>query len=637
MTSLSRSALLMTALIGIAAAQSKLPPEAHRTFNDPAAYTPDANERFTTSELRDFVTRYFSDRQVMLRLHNLSSPQTRLVQMRAFYDGWLRGLLKADFAKLSQEGKVDYVLLRNRVEYEQKLLEKDAATLRAVTPLLPFLEKASALQEDRQHLEFLKADAAVSAVQQITGQVKAAQTALTSGGLTATRGDAIQAAGILSGLRAGLEDWFGFYNGYDPAFTAAMPGPYAELNKALDDYAAYLRQTVGGLAPGETGGLPNAGGRGGRGGRGGGGGGGGTAPPAANLNRPLVLGEPIIGTPVGRDVLMEELQREMIVYTPEQLIEIGNREYAWTENEMKKASLELGFGDDWRAALEKVKMAYVAPGGQPELVRNLQIQAETFLRQRDLITIPPLAHDSWRMNMMSPQQMRTAPFFLGGQDILVSYPVVGMSDELSAMIMKGNGPHLSHATVFHELIPGHELQGFYSQRYNQHRSLFSTPFYGEGWALYWEMQLWDLGFHATPEDRIGALFWRMHRAARIVFTLNYQMGRWSTQRCVDFLVSNGHERYTAEGEVRGHVQGSAPLYQISYLMGALQLRSLYQDVVTTKKAMTAKQFNDAVVRTGSMPVEMVRALIANLPLTRDYRPQWRFYGVVPDAAPSGPR
>ena len=196
------------------------------------------------------------------------------------------------------------------------------------------------------------------------------------------------------------------------------------------------------------------------------------------------------------------------------------------------------------------------------------------------------------------------------------------------MIMKGNGPHLSHATVFHELIPGHGLQGFMNQRYNSHRSLFNTPFYGEGWALYLEMLMWDQGFHATPEDRIGALFWRMHRAARIVFTMNWQMGRWTPQQCVDFLVANGHERYTAEGEVRGHIRNSPPLYQISYLMGALQLWSVYQDVVVQTKAMTIKQFNDRVIRTGSMPIEMVRALLTNQPLTRDYRARWKFYGEI---------
>ena len=42
----------------------------------------------------------------------------------------------------------------------------------------------------------------------------------------------------------------------------------------------------------------------------------------------------------------------MIPYTPEQLIALANKEFAWCEEEMKKASRALGFGDDWKKALE---------------------------------------------------------------------------------------------------------------------------------------------------------------------------------------------------------------------------------------------------------------------------------------------
>ena len=56
------------------------------------------------------------------------------------------------------------------------------------------------------------------------------------------------------------------------------------------------------------------------------------------------------GDPIGHDALISELQSEMIPYTPEELIEIANKEFAWCENEMKKASREMGFGDDWKQA-----------------------------------------------------------------------------------------------------------------------------------------------------------------------------------------------------------------------------------------------------------------------------------------------
>ena len=46
---------------------------------------------------------------------------------------------------------------------------------------------------------------------------------------------------------------------------------------------------------------------------------------------------------------------------------------------MKKAAREMGFGDDWKAALEQVKTLYVEPGKQPALIRDLALEAIEYL------------------------------------------------------------------------------------------------------------------------------------------------------------------------------------------------------------------------------------------------------------------
>jgi hypothetical protein len=73
-----------------------------------------------------------------------------------------------------------------------------------------------------------------------------------------------------------------------------------------------------------------------------------------------------------------------------------------------------------------------------------------------------------------------------------------MSHDEKLMSMRGNNPHFNRATVHHELIPGHHLQGFMTNRFNEHRGMFRTPFWGEGWALYWEMMLWENDFPRGP-------------------------------------------------------------------------------------------------------------------------------------------
>ena len=61
------------------------------------------------------------------------------------------------------------------------------------------------------------------------------------------------------------------------------------------------------------------------------------------------------------------------------------------------------------------------------------------------------------------------------------------------------------------------------------------------------------------------------------------------------------------------------------MLGALQFYAMHKELVGSKK-MTNREFHDAFYREGNMPIEMVRAQIANIPLTRDYQSTWKFYG-----------
>jgi uncharacterized protein (DUF885 family) len=398
-----------------------------------------------------------------------------------------------------------------------------------------------------------------------------------------------------------MQGWYRFYDGYDPLFSWWTKNPYSKLDSAMTRYSRTIRERVVGLRPQDI---------------------------AQNTG-------PIIGDPIGADGLKEDLRYEMIPYTPEELIAIAEKEYAFSLSEVKKAAREIGFGDNWKAAQEKVKNTFVEPGKQPDMIRDLARQAEEYFAKRDFVTIPPLAQEDWNMEMMAAERQRVSPFFLGGQSIIVSYPTADMTDDEKLMSMRGNNPHFSHATVFHELNPGHHLQGFMTQRYNPHRRLFGTPFWGEGNALYWEMFLWDKGdFHVTPEDRIGALFWRMHRSARIIFSLNFHLGKMTPEQAVQFLVDTvGFERANADGEVRRSFGGQySPLYQAAYMLGGLQLRALHKEIVCSKK-MTDREFHDAILQGGAMPITMVRARVGNQPLTRNGAQAWRFDTLRPPPIP----
>ncbi|HEX3928641.1 MAG TPA: DUF885 family protein [Gemmatimonadales bacterium] len=341
----------------------------------------------------------------------------------------------------------------------------------------------------------------------------------------------------------------------------------------------------------------------------------------------------IPGAARGRDGLIRDLQDELIPYTPEQLIALAEKEFAWCDKEMLKASHDMGYGDNWKAALEKTKTMHVPPGGQPAMIRDLIFQAIDYLRAHDLVTVPEVDVESQRMSMMTPQEQLASPFFLGGSQIQVSYPTDSMEFDAREQSMRGNNRPWSHATAFHEMIPGHNLSGYYNARYAAYRANLgaSGPFYTEGWAVYWELTMYDKGYDTTPEERVGALFWRMHRCARIIFSLRFHMGQWSPGEAVQFLIDRvGHEPDNARAEVVRSFQGNyGPLYQAGYLLGALQLRGLRHELVDSRQ-MTEKAFHDEILRQGNMPIALLRLALGKEKLTRDMSIDWKFYGDLPD-------
>ena len=591
-----------------------------------------AVEDLAPSEMRQIIEYYVADRGSLLRSYPVATSGARRERFRKFYGDALERIQRLNFDSMSQEGKVDYILFRNHLEHELRQLDIEEKQLAEIEPLVPFGKTIIELEETRRRMEPIDPGKVAATLNNLRKQVddtrRQLEASLRAGegsdGTRAKKTVAFRAINWINSLRTNLRNWYTFYNGYDPVFSWWNEEPYKVLDESINGYATFLGERVVGLRPAtgqtQTGQRPAGGGQG----PGGGGG------QAGGFQRPTTARpgdtSDIVGDPIGREALLSELQFEMIPYTPEELIDIGNKELAWCENEMKKASRELGYGDDWKKALEHVKNTYVEPGKQPEMIRDLALEAIKFVDDHDLVTVPQLARDTWRMEMMTPERQLVSPFFLGGETILVSYPTNTMSHEQKLMSMRGNNPHFSRATVHHELIPGHHLQGFMVARYKPYRAVFGTPFWSEGNALYWELLLWDLKFPKTPENKIGMLFWRMHRCARIIFSLSFHLNKMTPQECIDLLVNRvGHERDNATAEVRRSFDGSyGPLYQIAYLIGGLQQYSMHRDLVDSGK-MTNRQFNDALLHENRIPIEMIRALLTNQKLTRDYRTNWKFY------------
>lgn len=561
--------------------------------NPRPAYRNPAPQETESERIRDLIQEITIDLSELETFYNVKLSQSRIERIGEYVTNKIMELMpgfSTNFDDLDQETKVEGLLCFNYLRRKNQVLRADWSKLDEVRPLLSgWASGLVELCERRQKVVPTTGQEAARILSEAEKGIEALSVRIKEGEVTMeNRFVPFRAAEQIEQLHGLLREWYSFYEGYDPLFTWWTSKPWSDLSAKLQGLVPLIREKLVGIKPGED--------------------------------------DAIVGQPIGPEEIDNELKAEMIPYTPEELIEIAEREYKWCENEAIKASEEMGLGKDWRKALEHAKNMYVEPGQQTYMVHELAQEAIDYVTKYDMVTVPRIAKECWRTYMIPPEQQKVSPFFLGGPYIQVSYPTSTMTHEEKLMVMRGNSKPLSRSTVFHELIPGHHLQYHYMPRSKPHRQLFETPFWIEGWAFYWEMILWDRGFPGTPENRMGMLFWRMHRCARIVFSLKFHLGQMTPQECIDYLVDKvGHERSTAEGEVRRSFNGDyGALYQAGYMIGALQLYALRKEVVDAEK-MTEKQFHDRVLRENTMPIEMVRALLKGEKLERFYKPSWRFY------------
>jgi uncharacterized protein (DUF885 family) len=183
------------------------------------------------------------------------------------------------------------------------------------------------------------------------------------------------------------------------------------------------------------------------------------------------------------------------------------------------------------------------------------------------------------------------------------------------------------STAFHEGFPGHHLQistAMYRRddisRYQ--RLLTWYPGYGEGWGMYAEVLMGELGFLENPQHYFGMLAKQMYRAARVVVDIGLHLSKmvdessplaagepWSFDNAVEFMRVYGFRTAAqARDEVLRYL--GWPGQAIAYKLGERELLAIREN---SKEQLgpdfDLKTFHSTVIDNGTMRLDLLGEVV----------------------------
>ena len=219
-------------LLGVGALASLAP--AQRSQNRPAAAKADECNcglgtdgsplDTGTSELRPVIERYEVELRNLNRVYAILGSAVRQGKMEKFYADQLQLLEKINFDALSQEGKVDYLLLRERLRREERQLANENKQDSEVAALIPFQQTIIGFEEARRRMETVDPQKCAGELVRLTTDVTNAKSGVAS--LKAPPAVMNRAAIRLEQLRGTMRSWYNFYALYDPKFAWWVDAEY---------------------------------------------------------------------------------------------------------------------------------------------------------------------------------------------------------------------------------------------------------------------------------------------------------------------------------------------------------------------------------------------------------------------------
>ncbi|HEV2250126.1 MAG TPA: DUF885 domain-containing protein [Candidatus Limnocylindria bacterium] len=316
---------------------------------------------------------------------------------------------------------------------------------------------------------------------------------------------------------------------------------------------------------------------------------------------------------IGRDAFDALLRdKELLPYDAVSLKKWGEELYAETAAKLAEAARELG-DTEWHRSVERLRTDHPA---EDELVAAYRTDME---RSREAARVADLAAfpdgESLTVEAMPDFARPTLPYAAYVQPgqfersrrgrFWVTLPAAGEPATVKEERLLGHPRKGIAVIACHEGYPGHHLQLATAAGHPSIvRKAIRSNVFIEGWGLYVEELMTELGFLDDPETRLLRLKDLLWRAARVSVDVGLSTGELSFEQAVSFMTEGPRlERTAAVGECRRYTLN--PLQPSSYALGRaaiLELRRRAQ-----RKGYGMRRFHDGLLGCASIPPALAAA------------------------------
>ena len=299
--------------------------------------------------------------------------------------------------------------------------------------------------------------------------------------------------------------------------------------------------------------------------------------------------------------------------TPADLEALGRRVMGETELAMGEVAKRIEpKAKHWSEVVAAIKNEHPTAADLVPAYRREVERARAFLVARDVVTFPPgddLVVEETPPFLRATTQAsydQAAPFDAGTRGFFFVTPVdPSWNAEQQEEWLRESDFGDVVDTAVHEAYPGHHLQLSIARRHpSLVRKAIGPSIFSEGWALYSEELMAELGYYA-PRERMMQLEWTLVRASRIVLDVGLHTGGMSLEAAENFLVERVHlERALAASEVRRYSEN--PTQPLSYLVGREQIRALRERTRRLEgTSFSLKAFHDRLLREGTVAPKLI--------------------------------